>query len=182
MNRIFTSLLTTGIALGVAGATQAQVVGELVHLGGSDYAFQVDNNTGIDWTGFNFGGAPGIGDGGFAGNFQNPIGEGIISVNPSDTPTLGETFFSLPTGLTAVNVVDTQSSLEGAFDSGGDILLAAGQQDVVVAIFTTDGSAPVFLGGAVQNTAGVEDIVLIPEPGSLALLGLGGLALLRRRR
>jgi hypothetical protein len=39
-----------------------------------------------------------------------------------------------------------------------------------------------FVGGAAGNTMGWDNLQMIPAPASLALLGLGGLAMSRRRR
>ncbi|MFI4861632.1 MAG: PEP-CTERM sorting domain-containing protein, partial [Phycisphaerales bacterium JB063] len=89
-----------------------------------------------------------------------------------------------------------------AFDFGGDVTLAANTLYAVG--FSTDGGATLadirvgytggstYAGGESYNAAGnatfatAFDVSIglsnVPEPGSFALLGLGGMMLLRRRR
>ncbi|XAL98913.1 PEP-CTERM sorting domain-containing protein [Phycisphaeraceae bacterium D3-23] len=58
----------------------------------------------------------------------------------------------------------------GRFEIGPVLATGLGESDITFEYAGADG----------QSVAG--QVIVVPEPGSLALLGLGGLALLRRRR
>lgn len=169
----------------VAGVSQAQVVGEFVDLGGGVFSFEVTNNTAESFSGFDFGGIAGTGDGGFAGNFLQGVAPGSAvfddNVNGLAFDAFPDTYFLGATPTAAANTVDTATNLEGAYNYSGSILDPG--QTLTVALFSTsDQTSPTFLGGFATSQTANTEITVIPEPGSLALLGLGGMALLRRRR
>ncbi len=77
--------------------------------------------------------------------------------------------------------------------TGFDIFTGPGGVDTAFALLTPDGGSPSFytlnlttgqatLVGALGFTNQVYSLAVIPAPGTLAMLGLGGLAAMRRRR
>ena len=118
------------------------------------------------------------------------------------------TFTLTEDGVVRIETTDPGSGIDteiGLYDAGGNLIasnddsaegglislltetLSAGDYTVVAGTFNTDFATDPTLAGV---TSGTDDgdygfdisVTAIPEPGSLALLGLGGLALLRRRR
>ena len=178
------SVLTAAGFAGMVGTAQADVTGQFVDQGSNVFRFEVTNNDAFAYSGFDFGGIAGTGDGGFSGNFLQGIAPGLVVFNTSANGVAfgsPDTFFFGATPTSAVNTVDTATNLEGAYDYGGPFLLPG--QTLTVAIFTTsDGITPTFLGGSASNTNTTTVITEVPEPGSFALLGLAGLGLIARRR
>ena len=208
-------LTAAGIAIALSGTVQAQiegtVVGDFIDLGDGIFAFEVTNNTDVDFTAIGFGANTSTASnhivGGFSGNFVNEgfFGSDVISFNTSDGPlaifefnpafTATNTFFSVESNPAVLNnsfnpagVVDTETELRGSFaianfDNDGNpaFILGAGDTQILAVLATSDGVVPTFDGGEAR-IQGFDPVEIIPEPGSLALLGLGGLAMLRRRR
>lgn len=192
MKTLFASVAVLAFA---ASANAAPLTIDIVPVPGNPGVFQaeVTNPAGNgDVFGIDLGGIAGPGDGGFEGNFaQNaePVfGSPLAFSTASTTGTIAgfsETYFFFNGGdVVSINTIDNSTRLESAFGAGPSVttpLIADGATEIVAIFTTTDGIAPTFLGGEVDTTdAGVQPI--IPEPATAALLGLGGLAMLRRRR
>ena len=86
--------------------------------------------------------------------WRDSIGDVEISRTPNLAPTIGATY--------------EMFSLSAAVPAGADLAR------VVYAIQS--------FGGAANQTVHVDDLSFVPAPGALGVLGLGGLALCRRRR
>jgi len=93
-------------------------------------------------------------------------------------------------GTTAQRVVLRLEVDEGAGPGGGDLYTAkydlldsGGMQTLGTYESTFDNSrAGIFLKSSTGRTGIFHNLEIAPEPGSMALLGLGALALIRRRR
>lgn len=181
------------VALATVGSAQAALVGSL-DLAQSDvsafaggvptqvdvYNFVVTTTEGEDpIQGFDFTSASG---GGFAGTFLQGLQTFSTS---SDLPNVGvllaDTFFVSPLASpTAVQVVDDVNALEGAFAFAASPLDASGGVVAAVLTVVAGDPAPAFNGGFA--VIGGQDVAVIPEPATLALLGLGGIVMLGARR
>jgi len=78
---------------------------------------------------------------------------------------------------TAVAEADRTSTFSLSFTAAG-----GNGSDLYLRLRTNSTFAADNGGATVVTRGGVDNVRVVPEPGSLALLGLGGLALLRRRR
>jgi len=182
-------VLTTAAALIFAGSAHAALIGSMELV---DTGVAVGNSTPVDVYNFVVTSTAGDGlidtfdftsltGGGFSGQFV--VGPQTFSTSPN-LPNFGiliaDSFFVSPVANpSAVGQVDTSTALEAAFSFTAAPLDASG--GVVAAVFSVPAGAPApsFNGGfAVVDGA---DVPIVPEPASLAMIGLGGLALLRRR-
>jgi len=107
-------------------------------------------------------------------------GAGVVTLGGSSTLDLVLT--SVPTSnLTLINIVDsagTINSARGLFKTTGGRTLTEGAQFGVY----FDGVGYSYLLSYIGGTGNDVTLTLIPEPATLGLLSLGGLAMLRRRR
>lgn len=115
--------------------------------------------TALNWAGYNFGGSP-------------PPAGGFDSTIPLDLPQFA------PVGSSAA-----PSGLFGVTISDGDLLAAANADTngvlMIAALPTSDRGITLTRGNVNSDIRLV--VTVVPEPASLALVGLGGLAVLRRR-
>jgi len=177
----------------VANTSHAAFIGELVlveedvsvFVGGSAttadvYNFVVTTTEGEgSITGFDFTSAT---EGGFSGDLL----QGLTTFSTSSDlqnvgVVLGDSFFVSPVASpTAVQTLDTNTALESAFAFTSSPIDASGGVVAATLSVAAGGEAPVFEGGF----ALIDDqtFAIVPEPTSIALLGLGGLILTRRRR
>lgn len=104
---------------------------------------------------------------------------------------VADTFFVTPQAPPAVLPVsvDTNSELSGIFGVVSGAIIPPNPVDYAIAVISVPVGTPLNIsnwGNDVPAISGsleqVDTITYIPEPASVALLGLGGLALLRRRR
>ena len=136
---------------------------------------------------------PGITDAAFL--FQNQMGEGRVQYNSfvggddaSDDVTINfDNVYSDGTGtLTGVHSALLTVNAPSGFGDGADgsVSISVDGNLVTTQDVTFDGNFGGVVGfSANQGNARIDNLVIsaIPEPASLGLLGIGGLALLRRR-
>lgn len=77
-------------------------------------------------------------------------------------------------GTTVLGTFTSSSLLEQTSENGSIVFTPSGSEATIQ--FYTAFSTNAFFGAA------VDDVSVVPEPGSLAMIGLSGLAMLRRRR
>lgn len=173
-NKILTGIVAAGLS---AGAAQAALVGAFVDQGAGVFTFEVTNDGEGAINAFNVA---------FSGNFNQAFGLGAVKVGTTtDGLSFGTPdtyFYNNGGGILEVSIVEGFTSQTGVFAWGGGDSIADGQTKVVAVFNTSDGIAPTLDSGF--GSAGGSDIAIgvVPEPGSLALLGLGGLLIARRRR
>ncbi|MFI4860539.1 MAG: PEP-CTERM sorting domain-containing protein [Phycisphaerales bacterium JB063] len=101
----------------------------------------------------------------------------LTSIDVAGTEVLGASV-----GLTSPGTADGSPAWNISSQSTGSIVAAVNNGDVVTLVFTSDDVS----GGGSRDEIAIDNIevagALTPEPGSLALLGLGGLMIARRRR
>ena len=179
------TLVTVAAALGMAGAASADDYDESVDgdlPGQSDGPAFFDVDIGVNSVTGTVGAGSGLEED-FIG-FTIDSGEGISAITLTDfTPAggnfstgfrlyadLGSGFEQVSTGsFTTADVGTNYLNVWDLSDVGGSIPLGPGDYGVLLAEFT-------------PNQAYSFDITVVPAPGSLALLGIGSLAAVRRRR
>jgi hypothetical protein len=176
------SVMWTGVAsAAVVGSLQLSQTNVATSAGATDvYTFTVQT-TGSEGpiTVFDFTSATG---GGFSGDLLQGLQTFSTSPNlPNVGILVADSFFVSPVASpTAAQIQDTTSALEAAYAfTSSPVDASAGYVAAVLSV-QAGGAAPQFNGGFA--TINGEDLAIVPEPGSLALLGLGGLAMLGRRR
>jgi len=178
-------VVSAGLATSAQAFEPGDVLGELVDQGDNTFDFVITNNSSDDIVGVDFSFNTGFG---FSGNFANLAG---ITFGLTDFSALGLTetqVFVDPGSVVSAGVADNATQFGAAFSTiGGVPFIPAGTSATVATLATTDGVAPepsafpVF--GVVSNfEAELTEITAIPEPTAAALLGLGGLGLIARRR
>ena len=125
-------------------------------------------------------------DGATLGGFSFGDGD-LIEYNPTtDTATLffDESLFSADEDIDAVHILESGNivlSTGGAATLGG---LSFGDGDLIEYNSTTYSATLYFAEGLFSNNANIDGVYVtpMPEPATIALLGLGCLVLIRRRR
>jgi hypothetical protein len=186
---IKTLSLTTAALLTVASSASAGVVDyEIVFQGSATdgisqvafdiYHLEITNNSGDALLTFN--------NIGINGAFVQATASTKTSTTLELAPGFfqGETFWSgagVAPSLFGNSTDDAGSLSAESVASLGTPWVASGATGTI-AVFSVaaGGDAPVFQGGFAVVDG--QNVAITPEPGSLALLGLGGLALIRRRK
>jgi len=182
MKMLNKTLMTLAAAALSAGAAQAGLTGAFTDQGGGLYYFEVTNTDLVNYNVFNLS---------FTGDFKQGFGAGVATAG-SDLGGLAfaqlDTFIhnnvdgaEAATAFLNLGISETLTSLSGNFGYGGGRGIAPGETEIL-AIFNVNSGTPELVSASGNAGAGDVTIDVVPEPGSLALLGLGGLLIARRRR
>jgi len=185
--RLITTATALAATLALAGPASSAVIGQVVSAGSQStqtgavdlYHFQVTNNSGQDLFTFNnldF-------DGQFIqGTTTTKAGTGLPE--PAPDFFFAATFAAddelAPTAFGTVVETETDFDIPSVATLGTPWVADQATESVVVFSVPTGAPAPVFNGGFAVVDGQNQSIV--PEPTSLALLGLGGLLVARRQR
>jgi hypothetical protein len=154
----------SGWAMNIFGITAATNVSPLAQVAAPAFAPK----------GFGFGRTAALAGDGNIGGAQDPTviagnpGQALLGVGQvgGDLDTLAGGLFPAPDGIYGAPVLLVTGTLEPGTASA----------------FRIDGaSASVFGAQTTTQVAAEVEVIIVPEPASLALLGLGGLAMIRRR-
>ncbi|QQE13222.1 PEP-CTERM sorting domain-containing protein [Planctomycetota bacterium] len=145
------------------------------------YHFSLTNDTGFDISSI---------EASFSGAFINNSTTSLVSQSGIEFPklatfTFADTFFTNDgEAATFATSVDSFSELSGSGTvlGNGNAWVDNGMTEVIAVLSVAAGAeAPMFNSGQAAVNGELVNIV-IPEPASVALLGLGGIALIARRR
>ncbi len=180
----FTKIVFASLVLVVAASfASAEVIGsfEPTTIGAADpfnpgglsgYAYRIQNNEDVALDSVEIE---------FTGDFTQSQYGGIWY-----SPTWADTMFALETSEVTVppgQSWESDSSLGAAFFMGGVNNIQPGESAIIAYLVTdTVPTASNFTGGMPLVASNGELFNVVPEPASMTLLGIGGLALLRRRR
>lgn len=180
MNTFVNSIFGLAVASALsAGTAQAAVIGTFIDQGSGLFTFEVTNTDGAAYNAFELS---------FSGNFLQGFAPGASTTAATLTgiPFVGspaDTYFYDPEAddLVAGAAAETLTTLSKAYALGGGDTVALNETQILAVFSTSDNTTPTLVSGFASAGAGPVEIV-IPEPTSLALLGLGGLMVARRRR
>lgn len=151
------------------------------------YEFRVTNNTGVNIFTFQnlvFGGAL-LQVGGQTAKIGTQLSADPFDAFIPGVQLIPDSFFTdnnvQPTTLGGT--VDSNSELSAvSVGTLGQAWIADGATEAIALFSVSQGQTPTFVGGGGTTGGTLTAITRVPEPTSLAMLGLGGLLVLRRRR